>query len=135
MPRLSVAAADATRCSAVVQPLVKCGSQWQANSVKAPPVLVPVASLGRNVVMGIRLNTVTLSAAAGGPALSRASLTVELFAASVMISSNAKDLMDMKIVELKAELEARGEGRTGNKAWLRRSLYAAIVRAHPCRGR
>ena len=38
--------------------------------------------------------------------------------------------MDMKIVELKAELEARGEGRTGNKGWLRRSLYAAIVRAH-----
>ena len=75
-------------------------------------MLVPVASLGRNVVMGIGLNTVTLSAAAGGPALSRASLTVELFAASVMISSNAKDLMDMKIVELKAELEARGEGRT-----------------------
>ena len=25
---------------------------------------------------------------------------------------------------------ARGEGRTGNKAWLRRALYAVIVRVH-----
>ena len=28
------------------------------------------------------------------------------------------------------ELEARGEGKTGNKAWLRRRLHAAIVRGH-----
>lgn len=27
-------------------------------------------------------------------------------------------------------LEARGEPRTGNKAWLRRRLHGAIVRAH-----
>ena len=27
-------------------------------------------------------------------------------------------------------LEARGEGKTGNKAWLRRRLHAAIVRSH-----
>ena len=32
--------------------------------------------------------------------------------------------------ELKEELEARGESKTGNKAWLRRRLHAAIVRAH-----
>ena len=32
------------------------------------------------------------------------------------------------MVELKEELEARGEGKTGNKAWLRRRLHAAIVR-------
>ena len=31
---------------------------------------------------------------------------------------------------LKEELEARGEGRTGNKAWLRRRLHAAIVREY-----
>ena len=37
-------------------------------------------------------------------------------------------LMAMKVTELKEELEARGEGKTGNKAWLRRRLYAAIVR-------
>ena len=34
----------------------------------------------------------------------------------------------MKMIELKEELEARGEGKTGNKAWLRRRLHAAIVR-------
>ena len=37
-------------------------------------------------------------------------------------------MMAMKVTELKEELEARGEGKTGNKAWLRRRLYAAIVR-------
>ena len=40
-----------------------------------------------------------------------------------------KDLMSMKVTELKEELEARGESKTGNKAWLRRRLHAAIVRA------
>ena len=32
--------------------------------------------------------------------------------------------------ELKEELEARCEAKSGNKAWLRRRLHAAIVRAH-----
>ena len=41
-----------------------------------------------------------------------------------------KDLMDMLVRELKEELEARGEPKTGNKAWLRRRLHGAIVRAH-----
>ena len=36
----------------------------------------------------------------------------------------------MKVDELKAELEARDEVKTGNKAWLRRRLHAAIVREH-----
>eukprot|EP00966_Prymnesium_polylepis_P291950 6742625-Prymnesium_polylepis.1 len=31
---------------------------------------------------------------------------------------------------MKVELEAREEGKTGNKAWLRRRLHAAIVREH-----
>ena len=31
----------------------------------------------------------------------------------------AKDLMQMKVAELKEELEARGEAKTGSKAWLR----------------
>ena len=30
--------------------------------------------------------------------------------------------------ELKEELEARGEVKSGNKAWLRRRLHAAILR-------
>ena len=42
----------------------------------------------------------------------------------------AKDLMAMKVTELKDELEARDEPKTGNKAWLRRRLHAAIVRAY-----
>ena len=44
--------------------------------------------------------------------------------------SVAVDLMQMKVPELKEELEARGESKSGNKAWLRRRLHAAIVRAH-----
>ena len=35
--------------------------------------------------------------------------------------------MAMKVGELKEELEARGEAKSGNKAWLRRRLHAAIV--------
>ena len=41
-----------------------------------------------------------------------------------------KDLMAMKVSELKEELEARDEAKSGNKAWLRRRLHAAIVREH-----
>ena len=42
-----------------------------------------------------------------------------------------KDLMDMLVRELKDELEARSESKTGNKAWLlRRQLHGAIVRDH-----
>ena len=41
-----------------------------------------------------------------------------------------KDLMDMLVRELKEELEARDQPKTGNKAWLRRWLHGAIVRAH-----
>ena len=36
----------------------------------------------------------------------------------------------MKVAELKEELAARDEPLSGNKAWLRRRLHAAIVRAH-----
>ena len=38
--------------------------------------------------------------------------------------------MAMKVDELKEELEARGEAKSGNKAWLRRRLHAAIVRLY-----
>ena len=34
-----------------------------------------------------------------------------------------KDLMAMKVGELKEELEERGEAKSGNKAWLRRRLH------------
>ena len=42
----------------------------------------------------------------------------------------AKDLMAMKVTELKEELAARDEAVSGNKAWLRRRLHAAIVREY-----
>ena len=41
-----------------------------------------------------------------------------------------KDLKDMLVKELKEELEARDQPKTDNKAWLRRRLHGAIVRAH-----
>jgi len=40
--------------------------------------------------------------------------------------------LHMKLTELKEELEARGEPKSGSKAWLtgRHRLHAALVRAH-----
>ena len=57
------------------------------------------------------------------------SLSPDLFEAAVMRAVH-KDLMKMIVVELKRELEARAEPKTGSKAWLRRRLHAAIVREH-----
>ena len=57
------------------------------------------------------------------------SLSADLFEAAAM-QAVAKDLLVMKVTELKEELEVRGEGVTGNKAWLRRRLHAAIVCEH-----
>jgi hypothetical protein len=64
-------------------------------------------------------------APAGGPELQALSLSSDLFEAAAMRAVE-KDLMAMKVAELKEELEARGagEGKTGNKAWLRRRLHA-----------
>ena len=41
----------------------------------------------------------------------------------------SKNLMAMKVAELKEELTAHGEPVSGNKAWLRRRLHAAILRS------
>ena len=102
----------------------------------ACPVLVPLTSLGRRVVAtegdGSRAGSFAIAAAgcaAGGPQLRATCLSEELFAAAAM-EAVQKDLMDMKVDELKEELEARGEVKTGAKAWLRRRLHAAILRAH-----
>ena len=65
----------------------------------------------------------------GGPQLRATCLSEELFAAAAM-EAVQKDLMAMKVAELKEELEARGEVKTGAKAWLRRRLHAAILRTH-----
>ena len=53
-------------------------------------------------------------------------LSSDLFQAASM-RVGTKDLMAMKVDELKEELEARGEATSGNKSWLRRRLHAAIV--------
>ena len=68
--------------------------------------------------------------AAGGQELHATALSSELFEAAAMRAVN-KDLMDMKVDELKEELEAmleaRDEATSGNKSWLRRRLHAAIM--------
>ncbi|KOO30832.1 hypothetical protein Ctob_013295 [Chrysochromulina tobinii] len=137
VPRLSVRAKDASRCSAVILPLVRRSSgQWVADRSVARPVLVPLLSLGRCVVAsegsGNRAGSFTIAAAdqaAGGPTLRTMSLSEDLFAAAAM-KAVEKDLMDMKVTELKEELASRDEPVSGNKAWLRRRLHAAIVREH-----
>ena len=40
-----------------------------------------------------------------------------------------KDLMDMLVRELKEELEARDQPKTGNKAWLRRRLHRCTAQS------
>ena len=118
-----------TAPAAVVLPLVERGGRWVADRSVAP-VLVPLLSLGRRVDAtegsGAGVGTFTI-AAAGGPPLEATVLTANLFAAAAM-KVVEKDLMHMKVAELKEELEARGEAKSGNKAWLRRRLHAAIVR-------
>ena len=95
-----------------------------------------VLSLGRRVVAtegsGPHRGAFAITAAptaAGGPLLRATSLSPDLFEAAVMRAVH-KDLMKMIVVELKRELEARAEPKTGSKAWLRRRLHAAIVREH-----
>ena len=39
-------------------------------------------------------------------------------------------IMEMKVTELKEELEVCVEGVSGNKVWLRRHLHAVIVREY-----
>ena len=134
--RLSVPASSASVCSAVVAPLV-CDAQgrWRRAS-DACPLLVPLTSLGRRVVASASADGLSDSytiaaapAAAGGPQLRTASLPPELFQAGGD-GELEQDLMTMKVVELRAALEARGEAVSGNKAWLRRRLHTAVVRAY-----
>ena len=74
--------------------------------------------------------TITAAAtAAGGPALRAVALTDDLFAAAAMVAVQ-KDLLAMKVTELKDELKERGESTAGNKPFLRRRLHAAILRRH-----
>ena len=100
------------------------------------PVFAPVLSLGRRVQAtegaGALTGTFAVAAAAttaGGPTLRPELLSPAIFAADRMLVAD-RDLMDLKVTQLKEELKERGEKRTGNKAWLRRRLHGAMLRAH-----
>jgi hypothetical protein len=130
--RMSVPASDASRCSAVVAPLVRRGDEWVRSGTR--PVLVPLTSLGRRVdVSASEMTADGLSVAeaderAGGPRLRPLTVSSEDFGAEMMLVVS-KALMAMTVDDLKTELEARNELKSGNKAWLRRRLHAAILRA------
>ena len=55
--------------------------------------------------------------AGGGHQLRELDLSTDLFAVAAM-QQVSKDLLAMTVAELKEELEARGESKSGNKAWL-----------------
>ena len=122
----------------LVAPLV-CDAQgrWR-RAPEACPLLVPLTSLGRRVVACAGADDLSDSyayaiaaapAAAAGPQLCAASLPPELFQAGGD-GELEQDLMAMKVVELRAALDARGEAVSGNKAWLRRRLHTAVVRTY-----
>ena len=74
---------------------------------------MPLLSLGRRAVategIGVHADTFSLglaAVAAGGQELCATSLSAELFAATAM-RAGTKDLLAMKVAELKEELEAR----------------------------
>ena len=105
--------------------------QWGGHCAEATPVLVPLLSLGRRVVAtpvaGEPAGTVMIApanVAAGGRALLSTRLSPGLFAAAMR--KVQKDLVAMKVVELKEELGERGEAVSGNKAWLRRRLRTPL---------
>ena len=107
-PACSAKAADASRCLAVVLPLVKASGRWAPDRTKAPPVLVPLLSLGRRATAteggGVQASTFAMGLAtvpAGGPELQPTNLSSELFEAAVMKVQPGKDLMAMKVAELK----------------------------------
>ena len=124
---------DASRCSAVVLPLIKDGNTWFADCTKARIAMVPLTSLGRRVdtVASEAASSFTISSwptEAGGPKLRSIYLSEDLFDADSMGTANS--LMQMKVAELKEALTERNLPTTGSKAWLRRRLHAEIVRLH-----
>ena len=63
--RYSMRAADASRCSAVLQPLVLVQGRYVADAAKSPVLLAPAVSLGSRVVasggVGANAGTFTFS--------------------------------------------------------------------------
>ena len=121
----------------MVLPLVEVSNgRWASDRTVAAPVLVPLLILGRRAVATAggegAEDTFSMGSSdvmAGGQELRATALSSDLFEAAAMRAVD-KDLMAMKVDELKEELEARDEATSGNKAWLRRRLHAAIVREY-----
>ena len=126
--------ADASLSSVVVLPFLPIAdsAKWRVDRAAAGVALVPMLSLGRKVDVLELANDMyqfnQLQDAAGGPFLRILCLDETMFRADAMLSANA-DLAEMRVEELKGELEVRGEPRTGPKSMLQiRRLHAAIVR-------
>ena len=131
-PRWNVPASDASLCTVVVLPFVpKENGRWVVDRKHAGPVLVPLLSLGKHVdVTGHQAQEYTFNAPeqeAGGTCLRAMSLDETMFRADAMLVANS-DLANMRVAELKSELQARQEPHSGAKALLQRRLHAAIVR-------
>ena len=70
----------------------------------------------------------SVSDAAGGAALQGCTISLEMFEADKMVGPVAKDLVEMKVTELKDELEARGAPKTArDKMALRVRLRALMI--------
>ena len=157
-PRLGIARNNAARGMAVVLPFVRrspwspehlaslfgddsdteegAGGRWTVDRRRAAPLLVPLVSLGRLVQLAEdraapgQYTILSVSDVAGGPALRGCAITLEMFEADKMVGLVAKDLMEMKVAELKKELEARDAPKTArDKMALRVRLRALMIRA------
>eukprot|EP00966_Prymnesium_polylepis_P043741 1013699-Prymnesium_polylepis.1 len=120
VPGLSVRAVDASCCMAVDQGTAGACAAGLSLGRRAIATEGSGAQSGSfSVALAARASRWT-RAAANAPLTLK--LSADLFEAAAMRVVN-KDLMVMMVAELKEELEVRGEGKTGNKAWLRRRLH------------
>ena len=115
--RHSVHTCDASHCMAVIAPLVERAGWWLPDRLRAP-LLVPVLSLGRCMAAtegsGAQAGSCSLAVAdreaAAGRCCARPTCRQSCFRRQRWsMEAVSKDLMDMKVAELKEELEARDE--------------------------
>ena len=145
-PRLSVLQQDASVCSAVVEPLVALActtgepQRYQADRVRAQAKLVPVLSLGRRVGMEVAtpissssdepeltLTPVQQRNMGGGRRLQSLVLTPDMFDEDAMVSEPGVGLLQLKVAQLSAELEARGAAKSGLKGALQQRLRELVI--------
>ena len=106
---------------------------WCVDRRRACATVVQLSSLGRRVEMlegpvGV-FDQPDPSDDMGGPAVSACRLSPALFRAAAMVRVG-RDLMDMTVLQLKEELEARGAPKSGAlKSVLRGRLLALIITA------